>query len=159
MRTIPLLTMENKTKKHDILFLIRRLNKLIDQDLDARLATYGLTGQQGRIIFFINRRSEIDHQEVHQNDIENEYHLSKSTVSGLVKRMEKKEIITIEKQHPYAILKPTDKAKEILCHLRTHKDETIERLLSGIDDTDKTFEQLLLMIENMEGGNKNVEKD
>ena len=159
MRTIPLIAMENKTKKHDILFLIRRLNKLIDQDLDARLATYGLTGQQGRILFFINRRSEIDHQEVHQNDIENEYHLSKSTVSGLVKRMEKKEIITIEKQHPYAILKPTDKAKEILCHLRTHKDETIERLLNGIDDTDKTFEQLLLMIENMEGGNKNVEKD
>ena len=73
--------------------------------------------------------------------------------------MEKKEIITIEKQHPYAILKPTEKAKEILCHLRTHKDETIERLLNGIDDTDKTFEQLLLMIENMEGGNKNVEKD
>ena len=158
MRTITLLTMKNETKKTDILFLIKRLNKLIDQDLDARLATYGLTSQQGRILFFINRRFEIEHQEVHQNDIENEYHLSKSTVSGLVKRMEKKEIITIEKQHPYAILKPTDKAKEILCHLRTHKDETIERLLSGIDDRDQLFEQLLLMINNMEGGNENVEK-
>ena len=158
MRTIPLKAMKNETKKDDILFLIKRLNKLIDQDLDARLASYGLTGQQGRILFFINRKCCLENQEVHQNDIENEYHLSKSTVSGLVKRMEKKEIITIEKQHPYAILKPTQKAKDILCHLRTHKDEAVETLLKGID-ANQTIETLLKMINNMEGGNEDVEKD
>ena len=150
--------MKNEERKKDILFLIKRLNKLIDQDLDARLATYGLTGQQGRVLFFINRKVNIENVEVHQNDIENEYHLSKSTVSGLVKRMEKKEIITIEKQHPYAILKPTQKAKDILCHLRTHKDEAVETLLKGID-ANQTIETLLKMINNMEGGNEYVEKD
>ena len=73
-------------------------------------------------------------------------------------RMEKKEIITIEKQHPYAILKPTQKAKDILCHLRTHKDEAVETLLKGID-ANQTIETLLKMINNMEGGNEDVEKD
>ena len=145
-------------KKDDILFLIRRLNKLIDQDLDARLASYGLTGQQGRVLFFINRKVNIENVEVHQNDIENEYHLSKSTVSGLVKRMEKNGIITIEKQHPYAILKPTDKAKDILCHLRTNKDEAVNTLLKGMNE-EETIETLLKMIKNMEGGSKDVEKD
>lgn len=152
------MAMKNDERNHDILFLIKRLNKLIDQDLDARLATYGLTGQQGRVLFFINRKVNIEHVEVHQNDIENEYHLSKSTVSGLVKRMEKKGIITIEKQHPYAILKPTEKAKDILCHLRTNKDKAVNTLLKDIDEK-HTKETLLKMIENMEGGSKDVEKD
>ena len=151
--------MINPNRKNDIIYLIKYLQKLIDADLDKRLEFYDLTGQQGRILFFIHKKTEFDQVEVHQNDIENEYHLSKSTVSGLVKRMEKKGIITIEKQHPYAILKVTDKAKEILCHLRKHRDEAEEQLLKSINNKELLLKELRTMIENMEGGNEDVEKD
>ena len=153
--------MKNFNRKEDFFYLIKYLQKLVDQDLDARLALYDLTGQQGRILFFIMRKTERDHMEVHQNDIENEYHLSKSTVSGLVKRMEKKGVISIEKQHPYAILKPTDKARDILSHLDKHREEAIAQFLKGVDEKDKevTLKTLQKFIQNMEKEEKDEKQN
>jgi len=146
--------MLKENRKTDILYLINYLHKLIDQDLDKRLSEHGLTSQQGRILFFVHRKSCLESLEVHQNDIENEYHLSKSTVSGLVKRMEKKNLITIEKQHPYAIIRPAEKGLDIIRHLRKHKDEAIRNLTKGFDQKDKNtiIQTLIKLIENMEGG-------
>ncbi len=151
--------MKNVNQKENFFYLIKYLQKLIEQDLDSRLALYDLTGQQGRVLFFIIRKTEQDKMEVHQNDIENEFHLSKSTVSGLVKRMEKKDIISIEKQHPYAILKPTDKARDILCHLDHHREDAIKQLLSGVDEKDKeiTLKTINKFIDNMEREEKDEE--
>ena len=153
--------MKNFNRKEDFFYLIKYLQKLVDQDLDARLALYDLTGQQGRILFFIMRKTERNHMEVHQNDIENEYHLSKSTVSGLVKRMEKKGVISIEKQHPYAILKPTDKARDILSHLDKHREEAIAQFLKGVDEKDKevTLKTLQKFIQNMEKEEKDEKQN
>ena len=153
--------MINFDRKKDFFYLIKYLQKLVDQDLDARLALYDLTGQQGRILFFIMRKTERNHMEVHQNDIENEYHLSKSTVSGLVKRMEKKGVISIEKQHPYAILKPTDKARDILSHLDKHREEAIAQFLKGVDEKDKevTLKTLQKFIQNMEKEEKDEKQN
>ena len=145
--------MLNQERKEDIIYLIRYLQKLIDKDFDKRLSEYDLTGQQGRILFFTANkvREGID---VHQNDIENEFHLSKSTVSGLVKRMEKKKIITIDKQHPYAIIKPTDNGYSIICHLRKERQESVNKLIEGFKEEDKKrmCENIIKLIENMEGG-------
>ena len=145
----------NQSRKNDIIFLIKYLGKLLDKDLDTRLAEYDLTGQQGRILFYIAKRTNIDQEEVHQNDIEQEYHLSKSTVSGLVKRMEKKGVISIEKQHPYAVLKPTDKGVCIIHKLREHRNEVVEQLMKDLDEKqqEELCEKLNKLIENMEGGN------
>ena len=145
--------MLNEKRREDIIFLLKYLNKLLDSDLDKRLAEQDLTGQQGRIIFYINREVSCLGKEVHQNDIEREYHLSKSTVSGIVKRLEKKGIISIEKQPPYAILKPTQKAKDIIHYVHMHRDETIAQLLNDMDEDDKKVIIKLLnkMIVNMEG--------
>ena len=129
--------MLNSNKKNEILYILRYLHKVIDKDFDNRLAEYDLTGQQGRILFFIACKSKYENMEVHQNDIENEYHLSKSTVSGLVKRLEKKGVITIEKQHPYAILRPSEVGNDIIDHLRNKRKESIDTLLKGFSDKEK----------------------
>lgn len=153
--------MINKERCNDIIYLIRYSFKLIDADLDQRLNEYGLTGVQGRILFFISHKTLKEHKNVHQNDIENEYHLSKSTVSGIVKRMNKNGFLNIEKQHPYAIITPTDKAKDVLTHLGRHREEAVNKLLKDIPE-DKRQELALLLnklITNMEGGNENVGKD
>ncbi len=145
----------NQNRKNDIIFLTKYLGKLIDKDFDSRLAKFDLTGQQGRILFYIAKRTNCDNQDVHQNDIEQEYHLSKSTVSGIVKRMEKKGIITIEKQHPYAVLKPTDNGENIIESLHSQRDDAINKLLKDFSDKEKEQICKLLnqLIENMEGGN------
>ena len=147
--------MLNPNKKNEILYLLRYLHKVIDKDFDNRLAEYDLTGQQGRLLFFIACKTNYENMEVHQNDIEIEYHLSKSTVSGLVKRLEKKGVITIEKQHPYAILRPSDVGNEIIDHLRNKRKESIDTLLKGFSDEEKEnlIEYVDRLIENMEGGN------
>ena len=145
----------NQSRKNDIIFLVKYLNKLLDKDLDARLSEFDLTGQQGRILFYVARRTNCENIEVHQNDIEKEYHLSKSTVSGLVKRMEKKGVISIEKQHPYAVLKPTEEGERIIHQLIDRKTETIDKLMNGLnkEQQDSLCIELTKLIENMEGGN------
>ena len=145
----------NQSRRNDIIFLVKYLGKLIDKDFDARLSEYDLTGQQGRILFYINKKTNCDKQEVHQNDIENEYHLSKSTVSGIVKRMEKKGIISIEKQHPYAVLKPTEEGERIIHNLHERRTDSVNRLINGLskEEQDDLCIELNKLIENMEGGN------
>ncbi len=143
-----------KEKEKSLMYLIRHLQKLIDADFDKRLAEYGLTCQQGRILFFVARC----HKEVHQNDIENEFHLSKSTVSGIVRRMEKKKLITIKKQHPYAIIEPGIEGKNVISHLAVHRQEAIDKLLQNIDKEkqEELLTTLNQLIKNMEGGDSNV---
>lgn len=147
----------NENWKNDFIYLIRYLYRLIDKDFNNRLSEYGLTLQQARILFFLERKT-CEGVEVHQNDIEKQFHLSKSTVSGLVKRMEKKELINIEKQFPYAIIKIGSKGKEILTNLKKHRDEAIEELLKDVskEEQDKTRETLLKLINNMKGGSDDV---
>ena len=144
----------NQNRKDDIIFLVKYLSKLIDKDFDKRLSEFGLTIQQGRILFFVFHKNDLEKIEVHQNDIENEFHLSKSTVSGLVKRMEKKNIISVEKQHPYAILRPTDEGRKIIKQLADKRHVSVECLLNGLDNQERKQlnEDLCRLIENMEGG-------
>ena len=145
----------NQSRKEDIIFLIKYLSKLLDKDLDARLSEFDLTGQQGRILFYIAKRTNLDKEEVHQNDIEQEFHLSKSTVSGIVKRMEKKGVISIEKQHPYAVLKPTSEGECIIHRLRERRTEAVSKLMEGLSKEQQAdlIKELNKLIENMEGGN------
>lgn len=59
----------------------RRINRLLEDS--------GLTGVQGRILHFI-----IDQEQpVFQRDIEQVFHLRRSTTTGILQLMEKKEII------------------------------------------------------------------
>ena len=146
--------MLNEQKKDNIIYLVMYLHKLIDRDFDNKASNLGITGQQGRILFFIHICTKHKGIDVHQNDIENEFHLSKSTVSGLVKRMEKKGVISIEKQHTYANLRITEKGEEIICHLHQSRKDTIDQLTNGLDENDKKIacEYLVKLIKNMEGG-------
>lgn len=147
----------NENWKNDFIYLVRYLYRLIDKDFNNRLSEYGLTLQQARILFFLERKT-FEGVEVHQNDIEKQFHLSKSTVSGLVKRMEKKELLNIEKQFPYAIIKIGNKGKEILTNLKKHRDEAINELLKDVskEEQEQTRETLLKLINNMKGGSDDV---
>ena len=69
--------------------------------------------------------------------------------------MEKKGVISIEKQHPYAVLKPTDTGEKIIKSLHSQREEAFNILLKDLSEEEKEQVCKLLnkLIENMEGGN------
>ena len=143
--------MANCKEEPNIIFLTRELNKLITKDFDKRLDSFGLTSHQGHILFYLNRRVNINHEEVHQKDIEEEFHLSKSTVSELLKRMEKKGLIVKIGTRPLYKLEPAPEGIKVIDEIRKGKERTINRILKGIDEKERKrlLELLAVMIENM----------
>lgn len=140
--------------KEDIIYLIKHLDKLLQIDFDQRVSHFGLTGSQARVLFFINRKVNIEHVKVHQNDIQREFSLTKSTVNGLISRLLKTGYIIKRNAHPYVELEPTEEGKQILDQIRLGKNETIEKLFKGLPEEDKvnTINKLKILIENLKGG-------
>lgn len=138
-------------QEEDILYLVKSLSKLLARDFDKRLEEYDLTGQQGRLLFFIYKQTKIEGTTVHQNDIEKNYLLSKSTVSGLVDRLVKKGLIERVNEKPYVSLIPTDKGSDIVVHIHLNKIQTIKKLTQGLSDEEiqRMISNIKLLITNL----------
>lgn len=141
-------------KEKDLLFYIKVLDKKICEDFDSRLEKWGLTSQQGRILFFVYRLNKCENVLVHQSDIESHFHLSKSTVSGLVNRLINNGFIKKVDGTRYPTLEPTEKGIEVIDNIHKSREITLERLLTGVDEAErKQIENgLKMLIRNM-GGN------
>lgn len=72
--------------------LIRFLHWRTDQSVTNELAQMDLTSAQGHILGFLDHRQE----PACPKDIEDAFHLSHPTVSGLLARLEKKEFIALQ---------------------------------------------------------------
>lgn len=70
---------------------LRVLHSCVDQTMTGALAQMGLTAAQGHIMGFLSRSP----QAPCPRDIEQVFHLSHPTVSGLLRRLEKKEFIQL----------------------------------------------------------------
>lgn len=150
--------MENINSEQDLLFLIKYLNKLLAMDFDKRLGEYDLTGSQGRLLFYLNKKVFIEGEVIHQNDIEKRFGLSKSTVSSLVDRLAKKELIERVNDKPFVSLVPTEKGRCIVNHFHNTHEQTIEKLTSGLDKTavENMISNIKLLIKNLEKEEEDV---
>jgi len=147
-----------QNREPELLGLFRYLNKQLDLSFNARLENLGLTSQQGRIIFYIHYHNMILHEIIKQSDLERHFHLSKSTISGLVKRLTNNGFIEKADAHHHYAISLTEKAKLTINNFKKANEETRDKLLKGFSEEKKEeMKQLLkLMIENMEG-KKDVE--
>ena len=157
MRTIKLLlrfVMNKSNCRNDIIYLIRHLAKLLDADFDQRVRSVGLTGGQARILFYINRKTNVEKLEVHQNDIEKEFCLAKSTVNGLVSRLLKTKYIIKRNVHPYSVLEITEEGTKALKTIREGRDLAVNKLFIDFteEEREKSIKQINRLIDNMEGG-------
>lgn len=120
-----------------------------------------MTGQQARLLFYINRMTNVENIEVHQNDIEREFHLAKSTVNGLISRLEKKEFIIKTIQNKYSILNITKKGISVIEELKEGRKDTVDKLFSGFTEEERqlAINKLNQLLENFLGGNENVAKN
>lgn len=147
--------MEKWNCREDIIYLTKHLGKLLDADFDRRVSEIGLTAAQARCLFFINRKNRFDHLEVHQNDIEREFCLAKSTVNGLISRLLKTGYIIKKNVHPYAVLEITDEGIAAIEKVKQGRIAVINKLFTGYseDERQNALKQLNKLIDNLEGGN------
>lgn len=151
--------MEKWNPREDIIYLIRHLSKLLQADFDRRVSEIGLTGAQARMLFYIIKQTKDKGVEVHQNDIEKEFQLAKSTVNGLVCRLLKTGYIVKRSVNRYAVLEPTKEGIDAADKIKNGRVETINKLFSGYTEEEKatTLEKLNILIENLEGGNNDAD--
>ena len=138
----------------EIFLSIKRLNKRFESNFNSKLEEFNLTSRQGMALLFINRRVNVCHQIVHQNDVEKEFNLTKSTVSDLINRLEKKELIKKVNKSPYVELYPTEKGIELTRHFRNNWELYLDKLLYGFSEEEK--KELLDVLIKL---NENIKED
>ena len=141
-------------KSHDdVFYLIKHLSKCLEIELDKETAKSGLTPQQGRILRLVVKK-EREQIPVRQTDIEKIFSLSKSTVSGLVKRLEAKSLIYKEKKDSNVFILPKDEAIKIVDEIVEKKIEINKRITANLDpqEIDETIKILNKLLENIEKG-------
>jgi MarR family transcriptional regulator, repressor for mepA len=140
-------------REPELLGLFRYLNKQLDLSFNARLENLGLTSQQGRIIFYINHHNKVLNEIIKQSDLEHHFHLSKSTISGLVKRLTNNGFIEKSDAHHHFAISLTEKAKLTINNFKKANEEMRDKLLKGFseEEKEKMKQSLKMMIENLEG--------
>lgn len=117
------------SKKEEISLLIKVIVKEFRSDLQTRLNDYGLTAQQGRILFLINCRNG-EGLTTRLVDIEKHFSLTKSTVHGLVERMIKANIIH-KSNH---LLELTEYAGSIIHFVLEKRKECLDKLFANLSE-------------------------
>ena len=147
--------MEQPSKKEELVFLIRIIDKEFKKDFERRLSDYGLTAQQGRLLFYINWNI-INGKQVRQVDIEKHFQLTKSTVHGLIDRMEKANLVIKNKEKNNQFIEISEDCKKILQDVFDRRLECLNKMMNGVTDEEiETLHTLLMKIyENRDkGGN------
>ena len=150
------INMQEKSKKEELIPLFRIIDKEFKKDFERRLSQYGLTAQQGRLLFYINWNNKNGTQ-VRQVDIEKNFQLTKSTVHGLIDRMEKANLVIKKKEEKNQYIVITDDCKKILEDVFSQRLECLNKMTNGLSDEEiDTLHSLLMRIyENRDkGGNE-----
>lgn len=142
--------MSNANFETDIILQIRHLSRCIKKDFDDRLEQFGLTSQQGRILYFVYARKE-NNELTHQQDIEERFNCSKSSISEIVTRLVKGEFLKKEKDGQFYSIEPAQKGSAVVQDFLKHRNETMEKLLKGFSkqDVDNMLANLNKLIENI----------
>ena len=146
--------MRNFDPKEHVGLLVKFINGKVNNRVNKNLAEFNLTGVQHEILCFINRNEH--ERDVFQNDIEKCLKLTNPTVTGIVKRLEEKEMIVrcpSSADARYKCLHVTEKGKEVICKSFKFGAENIEKqLVKGMSDEEiKMLKDLLYRaLRNME---------
>ncbi|MDD3335486.1 MAG: MarR family transcriptional regulator [Eubacteriales bacterium] len=134
---------------------IHRLSNRIKRSMDSTDAhgrIEAVTGSNGWIIRFLSEREE---QAVYQKDLENEFGITRSTASKVIRLMEQKGLVTRESVAHDARLKRlrlTDKSRELSMEMHRLGDAMDHRLLMGFTQEEEAqlYRFLDRMMENLE---------
>ena len=146
--------MRNFDPKEHVGLLVKFINGKVNNRVNKNLVEFNLTGVQHEILCFINRNEH--ERDVFQKDIEKCLKLTNPTVTGIVKRLEEKEMIVrcpSSDDARYKCLHVTEKGREVICKSFKFGSENIEKqLVKGMSDEEvKMLKDLLYRaLRNME---------
>ena len=146
--------MNNFDPREHVGLLIKFLNGRITNKVNKNLVKFNLTCVQHEILCFINKNEK--ERDVFQKDIEKCLKLTNPTVTGIIKRLEEKQMIvrcpsSIDAR--YKCLHVTEKGKDIICKSFKFGSNTIEKQLVNnmTDEEVKVLKDLLYRaLKNME---------
>ena len=122
--------MRNFDPKEHVGLLLKFINGRVNTKINKNLAEFNLTGVQHEILCFIDRNE--NERDVFQKDIEKCLKLTNPTVTGIVKRLEEKEMIArcpSNNDARYKCLHVTEKGKEVICKSFKFGANNIEKQL------------------------------
>ena len=146
--------MNNFDPREHVGLLIKFLNGRITNKVNKNLVEFNLTCVQHEILCFINKNEK--ERDVFQKDIEKCLKLTNPTVTGIIKRLEEKQMIvrcpsSIDAR--YKCLHVTEKGKDLICKSFKFGSNTIEKQLVNdmTDEEVKVLKNLLYRaLKNME---------
>ena len=129
-------------------FCVKHFNKRATE-LNNNLKPYNITGVQARVLFYINHNSHKGN--IFQKDIQNHLKLTNPTVTGIVQRLEEKQLIkrfTSDEDSRYKCHVLTDKGLDVVKSLSDFATNKVEkRILNGFSKDDiQMFTSLLLRV-------------
>ena len=138
----------------NISMIIKHISNHISTELNNNLKPYNITGVQVRVLFYINYESKKGH--VFQKDIQKHLKLANPTVTGIVKRLEEKQLIersisSEDSRYKCHVLTP--KGREVIKDLAHFAENTMEeRILYGFSEDEKETVTSLLgrILKNLE---------
>ena len=138
--------MEQRSKKEELIPLFRVIDKEFKKDFERRLSKYDLTAQQGRLLFYINW-NVCNGNKVRQVDIEKNFQLTKSTVHGLINRMEKANLVIKNKEKNNQYIEISEDCKKILEDVFSQRMECLNKMTAGLSEEEiDTLHSLLMKI-------------
>lgn len=138
--------MEQRSKKEELIPLFRVIDKEFKRDFERRLSKYDLTAQQGRLLFYINWNTK-NGNKIRQVDIEKNFQLTKSTVHGLINRMEKANLVIKIKDKNNQYIEISDDCKKILEDVFSQRMECLNKMTEGLSEEEiDTLHSLLMKI-------------
>ena len=146
--------MRNFDPKEHVGLLLKFINGRVNTKINKNLSEFNLTGVQHEILCFIDRNEH--ERDVFQKDIEKCLKLTNPTVTGIVKRLEEKEMIArcpSSTDARYKCLHVTEKGRDVICKSFKFGADNIEKQLVKdlSDDEVKMLKDLLYrVLKNME---------
>lgn len=118
---------------NELMFYIRLINREVDKKLNDKLKEYDLTKSQQEILGFIHHCPK---EYIIQKDIEEHFHISNPTVTGILNRLEQKGFITREcckNDKRIKIIRLTSKEQQLhekIMYLHKQFDVSFSKLLT-----------------------------
>lgn len=132
-------------------FYFKRINQQIDNMKNEYLKDFDITSQQMAVIIFLKCHRE---ENINQQTIENFLKLKKSTVSGILDRLEKKEFVVREvskEDSRVRFIKLTPKAFDLAQGLFSKHNDFDKKVLNGFskEETLSLMSMLNRIIDNI----------
>jgi DNA-binding MarR family transcriptional regulator len=142
--------MANKTKyqaERDLAFLLADASRKLNDAYDARMKPLGLTRSQWRVVAFVSRTPGIT-----QTQLANKVELSRMAITGLLDRMQAKDLIERRIAADDRRIKTvhlTRKSNALVARMNQTAQAVLDRVFEGITPLEKKkFGQLLNLVKD-----------